>query len=139
MKPYHKSREQQRALACILQKVDDKIHKIQFCTYAPPFGVIPLELDEVYPLSQHQIAYPLDLETLIDLGGQVANYIKSTNCKKVIVLEDKEIWTKEVEKSCKAACTFKNMPLRTVQSKKPWSEEVLNDLLIVLEEALAEF
>ena len=35
-----------------------------FVFTAAPFGVVPLEFDEVYPLSQHEVALPLDAGTV---------------------------------------------------------------------------
>ena len=138
MKPFHNSKEQQRTLKEVQQKFGDKIHEIHVCTYAAPFGVIPLELDEVYPLSQHEIATPLDTETINDTASQVANYIKSTNYKQVILLQDTENWKKNIAKACKGACAKKKTSLKLLQTKKPWGGVALNDLVNAIREALVE-
>src|SRR4030066_1631176 len=71
-KPFHKAIEFQKinhALNHLEKELQNTVH-VAF--YAAPFGVIPLELDEVYPLSQHEISLPLDKETVDYVAKQVA-------------------------------------------------------------------
>ncbi|MFQ6065641.1 MAG: tRNA guanosine(15) transglycosylase TgtA, partial [Candidatus Bathyarchaeia archaeon] len=63
MKPFHKSNEHQKVLKKVQQRMEKK-NDFHVCIYAAPFGVVPIELDGVYPLSQYEIAAPLDLETI---------------------------------------------------------------------------
>ncbi|NIV45154.1 MAG: hypothetical protein GWN33_15730, partial [Gammaproteobacteria bacterium] len=57
--------------------------RIHICTYAAPFGVVPAEIDEVYPLSQHEATVPFDAETVDYVAEQVENYIVKTNYDRV--------------------------------------------------------
>ena len=70
-KPYHKAPEFKKIRQLFRSLGDELTGKVHVCVYAAPFGVIPLELDEVYPLSQHEAAVPLDLETV--------NYVATPN------------------------------------------------------------
>jgi len=87
------------------------------CFYAAPFGVIPIELDEVYPLSQHETAMPLDKETIAYVVNQIVDYINRTNYKKVILVSNPENWNKIISKTCKKICRQKNAKLKILKSK----------------------
>jgi len=117
MKPFHKSREHQRFLKEIQQKLGDRMREAHVCTYAAPFGIVPMELDEVYPLSQHEVATPLDMETINYVARQVANYITSTNYKEIVLLQDMETWKGKIATACRKACKEKGMLLTVLQTK----------------------
>lgn len=116
-KPFYKSREHKEALKQIQQKLDIKKNKLHACTYAAPFGVIPTELDEVYPLSQHETTVPLDTDTIDYVADQVKNYIAQRNYEKVILQEDAETWRKKITQTCKLACRKKNIALTVLGEK----------------------
>jgi len=126
VKPFHKSREHQEALNEIRRELDSEIDKIHVCTYAAPFGVVPTELDEVYPLSQHEIATPLDAETINYVAEQVAHYIRERHYRRVVLVVSSETWKKKVASVCKRVCKKNNIPLTVVQATYPWSNSVLN-------------
>jgi len=134
MKPFHKSREHRRALKAIQQKLGESPRRIHVCTYAAPFGVIPTELDEVYPLSQYEIAMPLDAETITYVAEQVAKYIDAMSYNKVVLLEDTKEWKGKIAKACKRACKKKGIELAVIRSKKPWEESTLKSFVTKLEE-----
>jgi 7-cyano-7-deazaguanine tRNA-ribosyltransferase len=137
-KPFHKSREHRRTLKAIQQKLGKSLRGIHICTYAAPFGVIPTELDEVYPLSQYEIATPLDAETITYVANQVANYIDTMNYNKVVLLEDTNEWKGKIANACKQACKKKGTAFVIVQSKKPWDESTLKSFAIKLEATLTQ-
>lgn len=136
MKPFHKSEEHRRVLKEVQQNVGDKAHEVHVCTYAAPFGVVPTELDEVYPLSQHEIATPLDAETINYTARQVASYIALTNYRQVILLQDMETWKEKIATACGRACRKKGIPLTVLRVKKPWNESALNSLVTAIQKAL---
>lgn len=136
MKPFHKSRECQRALKRLVREIGDGMERVHLCTYAAPFGVVPAELDEVYPLSQHEITTPLDSEILAYVAGQIERYIAVTDYEMIVVLLDQEVWKGKVRASCEDACRKKYVPLRVVEAKSPWDEDVLGDLAVAVSKAL---
>jgi predicted RNA-binding protein len=71
--------------------------------------VVPVELDEVYPLSQHEVVIPLDDEVVAYVAGQVATYIARTNYGQVVLLEDSEVWGKEIAYACGRVCKKKGI------------------------------
>jgi predicted RNA-binding protein len=134
MKPFHKSREHRRALKAIQQRLGDKISEVHICTYAAPFGVTPQELDEVYPLSQYEIATPFDAETIEHTAKQVSNYIANTNYKGVVLLEDSETWKEKIARACKKACEKKKVYFKALSVENPWKKNVLNGLAMMVQE-----
>ena len=103
-KPFHKSKKF-KAIKKILRKTfGEKSDRLHICFYAAPFGVVPIELDEVYPLSQHETVLPLDKETIEYVADQTAKYIKNTNYRTVVLLYDPENWNDALLKACKRAC-----------------------------------
>jgi len=127
-KPFHKSWEHQEALKEIQRRLDAETPKVHVCTYSAPFGVVPAELDEVYPLSQHETATPLDTETINYVAEQVANYIAEKHYKRVVLVENRETWQKKVTSVCRRVCKENNFSLAVVQASYPWSKPVLNKL-----------
>ena len=71
-KPFHRSEEFKDIRKIINRMGEQKAECVHVCFYAAPFGVIPLELDEVYPLSQHEVSMPLDCE--------VTEYVGEASC-----------------------------------------------------------
>lgn len=136
MKPFHKSREYQRALKRLIREIGDDIKRVHLCIYAAPFGVVPVELDEVYPLSQHEITTPLDSETLAYVAGQIERYIAVTDYEMIVVLLDQEMWKGKVRASCEEACKKKYVPLRVVEAKSPRDEDALDDLAVAISNSL---
>jgi 7-cyano-7-deazaguanine tRNA-ribosyltransferase len=114
-KPFYNSKKYSEILKEIKQT--EKFDQVHVCTYAAPFGVIPLELSEVYPLSQYEIASPLDSETVTYVAKQVANYIEQTNYKKIILLRDPQIWRGKVTAACRRASKKKNASFAIMREK----------------------
>jgi len=112
-KPFHKT-EQYKQIEKQFSKASGKIH---VCFYAAPFGVVPIELDEVYPLSQHETAMPLDAETVEYVAEQVAEYIDRTNYRNVILFNDAENWNRTILDTCKRICRKKQIKLKVLPSK----------------------
>ncbi len=91
-RPFHKSKEVKE----LTRKISQKRHVFHICIYAAPFGIIPLELDEVYPLSQNEIAMPLDRETVDYVAEQVKKYVAKSSYRKVVLVEDIENWKEKI-------------------------------------------
>ncbi len=116
-KPFHKAREQKRFRKLIEEKLGERAEKLHVCTYAVPFGVVPNEIDEIYPLSQHEATVLLDIETIEYVAQQVANYIERTNYEKVFLLDIEE-WKGRIEASCRSVCKKKRIKLFTFKAEK---------------------
>ncbi|MEM2118298.1 MAG: tRNA guanosine(15) transglycosylase TgtA [Candidatus Bathyarchaeia archaeon] len=113
-KPFHKSPEFKQ----IQKKFGEDLKDAHICFYAAPFGVIPIELDEVYPLSQHETAMPLDKETIEYVANQIANYIQYTNYKTITLINDPQNWKKTILNTTKKVCKQKHITLKTLNTKQ---------------------
>ncbi len=132
-KPFHNSEEQRRLWRAIEHKIGTRVNRVHICTYAAPFGVVPAEIDEVYPLSQHETTIPLDAETIDYVAEQVENYIVKTNYDRVILLENSETWKGKIASACKKACRKRRLPSTMLKTRRPWSKDTLNKILTTIQ------
>jgi 7-cyano-7-deazaguanine tRNA-ribosyltransferase len=109
-KPFHKSPEYKH----IKKKFKHEMSQANVCFYCAPFGIVPIELDEIYPLSQHETATPPNKETTEHVASQIAEYIKRTNYGQVILITDPKNWNKTIQKTTKRICKQKYVELKTV-------------------------
>jgi 7-cyano-7-deazaguanine tRNA-ribosyltransferase len=100
-KPYHES-SLFREIANSLGR-DDRIH---ICFYAAPYGIIPSELDDYYPLSQTELAFPLDEETKMYVVERIVDYILRMDYRNTVLLADTATWGKELIKKCRQTRKF---------------------------------
>ena len=137
-KPFHKAPEFKKIRQLFRALGDELVGKIHLCVYAAPFGVIPLELDEVYPLSQHEVALPLDLETVDYVASQTAEYIKRSSYAGVVLLNDPKLWRDTVKSAAAAACAVKGLAFDSVEADASATKEILGRLSTVLRKQLSE-
>ena len=135
-KPFHTSKEHETVMNQMQQSLGDNVDAVHVCTYSAPFGVVPTELDDVYPVSQNVIAYPFDHETVNYVAQQVANYIKKTGYEQVIVLRDPTVWKGKVGAACRRACKKRNVPFMSLRERDPWAESTIEHLVRVIQEAV---
>jgi 7-cyano-7-deazaguanine tRNA-ribosyltransferase len=110
-KPFHKSAEYRK----FRKKLKHEIADANVCFYAAPFGVVPIELDEVYPLSQHETAMPLDKETIQHVAEQTTECIRRTKTKNVILIHDPKNWNNAILREVKKACKQTTATLKIVK------------------------
>jgi len=122
-KPFHKSRVFTNVLAEFSSA--ESSHRFHVCFYSAPFGVVPNELDEVYPLSQHETALTPDEETSEYVAKQLANYIGHAAYETVVLLNDPDNWGKSVLKACKKACAQKNIRFRCINVRRKRRKNLL--------------
>jgi 7-cyano-7-deazaguanine tRNA-ribosyltransferase len=135
-KPFHNSKEHEAVMKEIQPILGEKVDLVHVCTYAAPFGVIPTELDDVYPLSQNEIASPFDAETVIYVAKQAANYIENTSYDRVILLRDPNVWRGKITAACRGACKKKQVPFTTLRERDPWAKNTIEHLAAVIQEAV---
>jgi len=106
-KPFHKSH--------VFSQLEEQLSEQQSprlfhaCFYGAPFGIVPVELDETYPLSQHETLPKPDVETSKYVADQLTSYINSTDYETVILFDDTENWGKTILNACKKACQKKRI------------------------------
>jgi len=122
VKPFHKSHEYRR----IKKKLKQEINQARICFYAAPFGIIPIEIDEVYPLSQHETAMPLDKETIEHVAEQTADYVRRTKPKTVMLIHDPQNWNNTILKAVKKTCKKNNITLQAFDIKEVETKKAPN-------------
>ncbi len=60
--------------------------KIHYCFVAAPYGVIPVDLAETYPLSQFEMAKPLDHETIQHTVKSAVEYVEKYPHKHLVAI-----------------------------------------------------
>jgi len=137
-KPYHESYEFKRIKKVIKNLEDEQKEVIHICFYAAPFGLIPLELDEVYPVSQNEISFPLDKKTKEYVASQISEYIKYYEYKTVILLNDPDSWDNIVADSCKKTCLVKKLKCEVISMNTGINQDILACLKDSLKKHLSD-
>ncbi len=129
-KPFHKAEEMKELGKRIRDGVPSKFELFHVCVYGAPFGVIPFELDEVYPLSQHEVATPLDTETKDYVVTQTVDYIVASSCQRVVVVED-EVWKGRFSEACRPL-KRKGLSITILSVRGKLNDNVLNRVVNTL-------
>ncbi len=136
-KPFHRT-EEFKDTNKIINRLGEDASKVHVCFYVAPFGVVPLELDEVYPLSQHETSMPLDFEVAGYVAEQVANYVIRSGYEAVVLLDDPQNWGKTIRAQCKRACAKKNIVFNCLDVKGQAIREFLSQLDLLLKKNLSD-
>ena len=102
-------------------------YKVSVSTYMVPFGPVPLELDQLHPLAQHEVAEP-DEAMLSWAAALVADYVRSKQFRAVLLISDGSSLARAVERECRRACAELGVPLEVLVADEPWSREALSGL-----------
>jgi 7-cyano-7-deazaguanine tRNA-ribosyltransferase len=114
-KPFHKSREHTEVLKIIKSFPENQQKRFQIMTKSTIFGLIPLELEEVYPLSQHINLNP-DPTTILHTSRAIARYISTHHYHNVIIqLTPAE---EEIFEPIRKICKEKNINLQIINIKE---------------------
>ena len=115
-KPFHKSNMFTDIIGTL--RALKKPSMFHACFYCAPFGVVPTELDEVYPLSQHETVQTPDKETSENVATQLADYIGRTRYETIVLVDDPENWGKSVLNACRKACGKKKIGFKRINAGK---------------------
>ncbi len=137
-KPFHKAQEFNK-IKQALRRIDKTLSaKVHVCFYTAPFGLIPIELDEVYPLSQHEISSPLDKETKDYVANQISDYIERMQYATVVFLQDQQRWSDSVERLCRGTCREKGIVFKHIDTKAEGTKTILARLEMTLKKCMSE-
>jgi hypothetical protein len=99
---------------------------------------VPIEIDEVYPLSQHEVALPLDDETVAYVAEQVESYVVRSRIRKVVLLNDSETWGSEIASAVRRACRERGFALTALNPARLWDKLAVNCLSSAVQKAVGE-
>lgn len=129
-KPFYKSKEHAQILKILDSLPEYQQKRIQIMTKSTIFGLIPFELEEVYPLSQHINLKP-DPITIKHTSKAITLYLSAHNYGKLII----QVTAAEEEsfEPIRRICSEKNIELHTLNVE---DESDLKNNLELLEETL---
>jgi 7-cyano-7-deazaguanine tRNA-ribosyltransferase len=125
-KPFHKAKEFRKNEKLLKKILKTDLSKVHVCFYTAPFGIVPIELDEVYPLSQHEVALPLDGETIAYVVNNAIEYINRTNYKTIILVNDPNNWNYKLLNACKKVCKQKHIKFKALNMESLGSMKANN-------------
>jgi 7-cyano-7-deazaguanine tRNA-ribosyltransferase len=125
-KPFHKAKEFRKNEKLLKKILKTDLSKVHVCFYTAPFGIVPIELDEVYPLSQHEVALPLDGETIAYVVNNATEYINRTNYKTIILVNDPNNWNYKLLNACKKVCKQKHIKFKALNMESLGSMKANN-------------
>ena len=121
-KPFHTSPQYKK-----IEKIIASKPGIHVCFYSIPFGVIPLELDDVYPLSQYESCSPFNSEMKKELADSITTYIKNKKYNKKIIYPDYSLLDKKNLRSLRQEAI-----IIRVGTSELWSDKSLQRLREIL-------
>jgi len=137
-KPYHNTRIYKKVKNIIKRALRDQSELVHVCFYAAPFGIIPIEIDEVYPLSQNEVTTPFDSETKEYIAILLSEYIKKFQYETVILLNDFSQWDNKVADSCKNMCVIKKTQFKELELTTGNNKDILAGLENILKKQMSD-
>jgi len=89
-----------RIASIVCKRLNLNLNEAHICFYSPPFGIIPLELAETYPLYQYEYAYPPDDETIEYIAQRILDYIANAPYTLIVFLVECGSWSESVARIC---------------------------------------
>lgn len=130
-KPYHTS-PQIATLGSILRS-----RRIHACLYGSPYGVVPLEIDDVYPLSQIESPSTVDPETERYSADTIREYVASPNYETIVLHAANDRLSKRLIPSLKRLSSKTKKKFRvSYRGESPWSRDAIKALSKALKELL---
>jgi 7-cyano-7-deazaguanine tRNA-ribosyltransferase len=108
-----RSKRLKKPLASAVRELGGKVDDTQMCIYTPPFGVIPPELKEVYPLSQYEYVAPPDHETIEYVAQRIVEYAETMNYSKAVMLFEPGTWQETAAEICRSRCLERKVSFTT--------------------------
>jgi len=117
-----------------LKKDMKRIKDLHICTYSSPYGLIPVEINDMFPLSQTEISNACNAETKEAALKIVMNYLKRNDYKKIILHADEKFWDRKKLDEIRNICDMKKMDfILSYHGKGVWEREALEKLQKILE------
>ncbi|MEM2629584.1 MAG: tRNA guanosine(15) transglycosylase TgtA, partial [Candidatus Bathyarchaeia archaeon] len=114
-KPFHSDK--------LVMEILRKNPRIHICFYLTPFGLIPIELSDVYPISQTEIALPIDEEAISNSKIEVEKYLFKFRYNTVMLIVPKNEDLKQFERICRKICKRKRIKFRLIRVKDNLTEK----------------
>ena len=95
-----KKKKYKRIIAKLCEELKISRDRIHVCFYVLPFGIVPQEISDIYPLSQYEFALPPDAETIEYVAQRIIEYVKKSRYKKIVMILEPGTWQERVSEIC---------------------------------------
>ncbi len=112
------------------------MERLQISFFAAPYGVIPLELAETYPLSQTEVAKPLDWETAELTAELTVSYVEESGFPEVLLLVGEGDLDYTVRKRLEELGEETEKGIHILSAEGPWKKENRGRIVAALKRAL---
>ncbi|UCH38298.1 MAG: tRNA guanosine(15) transglycosylase TgtA [Candidatus Bathyarchaeota archaeon] len=96
-KPFHRSKEYKQTRKTLWDTLGNDMTKVHMMTYGAPYGIIPFELDDIYPLSQTELAIPLDAATEESVAHLVIQYVNHHPAYRMVILQCDLVFSEHIK------------------------------------------
>lgn len=131
-RPYTRTPQHALLERAVAEGLGDEASDVQICFYAAPFGVVPVELSETYPLSQFEAADPLDMETLEFASESVSRYVERSDYGEVFIYAGVGPLDDLVKRKCVVACEGKEKGVTVFFDTQPYGEGAIRRLVAAM-------
>ena len=129
MEPPRRSRRYEAFVRSVRREVgEEAASSLHVCLYGVPFGVIPLEIREVYPLSQYEVALPPESETEDYVVETVLEYIKKARYKMVLMVWERCPFGRSVAEACGSLCKSLGIPFKGFQATRRLTKDLVKSV-----------
>ena len=123
-KPYHKS----RPIGRIRQEVSEN-REVHLGVCAAPFGIVPIEIDDMFPISQTTTPFPPDEKTVESTFESILAYIIKNSYSSVIMHGRFEPCFDKLKGLCKKGCREARKKFEVSYSGTEfWKDEAIDKL-----------
>ena len=95
-----KKKKYKRIIAKLCDELKISRDRIHVCFYVLPFGIVPQEISDIYPLSQYEFALPPDAETIEYVAQRIIEYVEKSRYKKIVMIWEPGTWQERVSEIC---------------------------------------
>ena len=110
------------------ETLGEKLRNAHVCFLAAPYGVVPEYLSETYPLSQYEIAEPLDSETLRFTSENVLEYLRCTTHERVLHVS----CGSELDEAVEDVLRNLGDSYHAIHVGSPWGDETAEALIRIM-------
>lgn len=130
-KPYSRNKKVKWFLNYLFKTLGKDFSAVSMSICTATMGPAPLELDEVYPASQHEGPPSINSELIKAMAKYVTSYIDEVDCRVAVYNHDPslgEVYLKVKESCLKRGIVFEPISL----SMSPWSKQSLEEVSKVI-------
>jgi len=131
-RPYRMDPAYRRLRRVLFTELGEAFDRLFVCFYAPPYGCIPEDLSETYPLSQFDMAEPADEETIRFTAQSVTRHLRLGGFRRIILHGGDEALDMIMAEAVGEVGEKLGVVVEKSVSTHPWGDEAARDLIALL-------